>query len=490
MNTFMNNLNAVSNFTLTENGALTHKSTMNMVLDMFAMGAAYRNRTEEDCILLFKNAYEENPELALKCLFYIGDCRGGQGERRFFCTCYNWLAKNDSEVALRNMELIPVYRRWKDVIYSLVDTPIESDMFKFIDKQLKLDMQCETPSLLGKWLPSENTSSKETRALARKTRKALNLDSKSYRQMLSALRQKINVLERLMSAGEWDKIKFDKIPSKAGLIYKNAFARRDIISQKYKEFVEDKNTTVNAKDLYPYEIVNEALKWHITDTDKLVIEKYWNNLPDYFNGDDSSMLVMVDTSGSMCGPHAAAPINVAISLGMYAAERSKGPFKDHYISFSRNPKLVKIEGADFADKVERIYVTNICENTDVAKALELLKHIALLPTTKKEDIPKTLVIVSDLEFDYMTTGRIGSSANAETLLEGIAKEWEKAGLELPHIVFWNVDARQNNIPMLGRSRISYVSGMSPTIFETIITGKSGVELMLEILNSARYEAIH
>ena len=77
-NTFMENLTNATNFMVTENGALAHKSTRSMVYDMFAFGGAYRKRTDEDCIWLFKNAYEENPELALKCLFYLRDCRGGK----------------------------------------------------------------------------------------------------------------------------------------------------------------------------------------------------------------------------------------------------------------------------------------------------------------------------------------------------------------------------------------------------------------------------
>ena len=164
MNTFMNEMKAADNYTLTENGAITRKSTLNKVLDMFALGGAYRNRSDEDCMLLFKQAYEEDPELALKCLFYIADCRGGQGERRFFRVCFNWLAKNKPAAARRNLELIPVFRRWDDVIYSCIGTPLEKDALAFIKEQLALDIECKTPSLLAKWLPSENASSAETKS--------------------------------------------------------------------------------------------------------------------------------------------------------------------------------------------------------------------------------------------------------------------------------------------------------------------------------------
>lgn len=136
----MNQLNNNMNFKYTENGALAHKRLNSDVYTLFAFGAAYRKRSDEDVILLFKNAFEENAELALKCLFYIRDCRGGQGERRFFRVCMKWLAENYPEVAKRNLEYIPIYGRWDD-LYLFVDTPLEKDAFNLIKKQLILDME-------------------------------------------------------------------------------------------------------------------------------------------------------------------------------------------------------------------------------------------------------------------------------------------------------------------------------------------------------------
>ena len=111
MNTFVNGLADATNFSRTDNGALAHKTTRSAVYDMFALGGAYRRRTDEDCILLFKNALEENESLALKCLFYLRDCRGGQGERRFFRVCYKWLAQKQPKIAKRNLEQLSEYGR-------------------------------------------------------------------------------------------------------------------------------------------------------------------------------------------------------------------------------------------------------------------------------------------------------------------------------------------------------------------------------------------
>lgn len=506
MSKFLNGMVDATNFTLTENGGVTHKTTKSDLLDMFAIGAAMRKRSNEDVILMWRKAYAENPVYALKCLFYIRDVRGGQGERRFFRVCLADLAKQDIEAARRNLQFVSEFGRWDD-LYVFVGTALERDALQIMKDQLNLDVQCKTPSLLAKWLKSENTSSAESRRLGNITREFLGMSHKQYRKTLSILRERINVLERLMSEGRWDEIEFDKIPSKAGLKYKNAFARRDIIKAKYEAFAKDTTKTVNAKTLYPYECVAEALKmcrhdsWHrhektlpdLNDVNRLMVNKYWDNLADYFNGASFNGIAVVDTSGSMVSSEASAPINVAISLGLYCAEKANGPFAGHYISFASRPQLIATEGVDLVDKVQRIYRTNLVDNTNIEATFDLMLDTALRTKCSQDDLPQNVIIISDMEFDSATSGWRSNSTinrrNAETVLEGIARKWASYGYKMPHLIFWNVDARQNNIPMLGNGPISYVSGFSPSIFETIMSGKTGYDLMMEKLNTERYAVI-
>lgn len=504
-NKLLNAVKEATNVTRTENGAVTRKTTMSALLDLFGTGAAYRTRSESDCIVLFQKAFDENPVYALKCLFYLRDARGGQGERRFFRVVTKWLADNKTAAMKHNLKYVPEFGRWDD-LYVFVGTALEKDAFDLMGEQFVLDLQCKTPSLLAKWLKSENTSSAQSRALATKTRKVFGLTPREYRKSLSILRARINVLERLMSAGEWDKIEFDKIPSKAGLIYRNAFARHDVERMRadknavaYKDFVQDKNTKVNAKALYPYEVVAKATnycginRWwdpHVKNndpTERAAINKYWDNLEDYFKGASLDALCMIDTSGSMWGTEASAPINVAISIGLYAAERARGPFHGHYISFSSRPQLIETYGSDFVDKVKRIYSTNLCENTNIEAAFDMLLNTAIKSHCRQSDLPKTIIVVSDMQFDAQR-GRYGSS-NA-TLMENIAYKWQRAGYQMPELVYWNVQARGNNvISMQAKDGITFVSGFSPTLFSQIMMGKTGYELMMDKLNSERYECI-
>jgi hypothetical protein len=191
---------------------------------------------------------------------------------------------------------------------------------------------------------------------------------------------------------------------------------------------------------------------------------------------------------------AAAPINVAISLGMYCAERAGGPFAGHYVSFSGQPRLVTVEGVDFCDKVKRIYDTNLCQNTNIEATFDMLLNTAIANRCTQEDLPQNIIVISDMEFDQGTGNRSWSGArqawNPKTLMEQIRVKWANHGYRMPHLIYWNVDARQNNIPEdMGCGLVSYVSGMSPSIFEQIMSGKTGYDLMMEKLDSERYAVI-
>lgn len=500
MNKFLNSMKRNDNFTTTENGSITHRSTMNDCLDFFALGGAMRNRSDEDIILMFRKAYNENPLIAMKLLFYFRDVRGGQGERRLFRVITKDLAKNNPKVLKKNLNNIYEFGRWDDLIeLAFKGSGVEKEVIAIIKAQLSTDLQntktLGSVSLLAKWMPSIGTSSKETVMKAKYLAKQLNMSLKKYRKTLTKLRKYINIVETTMSKNEWNKIEFDKLPSKAGLKYRKAFERH--CGERYADFMDNKETKVNASTLYPYEVVEKAISlfrgWYgycnLTYRDNEVevnaINKYWENLKDYFNGKSCNMIPVVDTSGSMMGT----PINVAISLGLYCAERNHGPFKDHYISFSRQARLVETEGIDFVDKVRRIYKTNICENTNIESVFDLILDIALENNLRQDELPHNVVIISDMQFDYGVGDYSFRRRNKSTLMEDIADKWRRNGYEMPHLIYWNVDARQNNIPMIGKGRISYVSGFSPSTFEMVLTGKTGYELMLETINQDRYECI-
>ena len=511
-NTFMNAMKSQNNYKRTENGAVAKKSTMSKVYDLFALGGAYRSRSESDILLLFTEAYQESPVYAIKCLTYLRDIAEGQGERRFFRVCLKWLGMYHSEVARRNMRtwVEDNFIRWDD-LFVLFDTNNERDVMNLINDQLIADMHAYQSSknapvsLCAKWMPSENTSSSDTRHKARKVIQALGVTPRNYRKMLSMLRERIQVVERLMSQNRWEEIDFSKLPSRAGLIYRNVFKSKGLIAEKYKAFAQNSETKVNAKTLYPYDVVAAAIKcmgsksyWphsntDLNDTERLMVNKYWENLKNYLDQGTLNGLVVCDTSGSMClgVSDTAAPIDVAVSLALYTAERANGPFKNHYISFSRNARLVETSGVDFCDKVDKIVRSNICENTNLESVFDLILDTAIRNNVRPEDMPKSLIIISDMEADC-ATGHGYDHFDKETFTDSMRAKWyKKCGgrYEWPELYYWNVSARNSTFLSDPKSGITFLSGASPVLYEQILKGITGQDIMLEKLNSERYKNI-
>jgi len=504
MNGLLKGLKEKENVTRTENGAVTYKSTLNKVYDLFATGASMRGANESTCMNLFKEAYEESPTMALKCLFYLRDVRGGQGERRFFRLAMKWLASKYPQEAKRMIPLVSIYGRYDD-LYVFVDTSCEKQMFGY----LKILVDTDADHLVYKWLKSENCSSRDSKLLARRTREAFGMTPREYRKMLTEGRKNCHLVETLMSQNRWNEIEFQKLPSRAGMLYRNAFARREETKERYEEFMRNEKTAVHAGTLYPYDVVHAvgelwSHSWHgrdivvdVNDVHRLAINKYWDNLTDYFNGASLNALVVCDTSGSMLSGFNSkiAPIDVAISLALYTAERANGPFHNHFISFSSTPKLIETRGVDFCDKVTRIYNQNLCENTNIEATFDLILNTAKAAKLSQDELPEHLVIVSDMQFD-MARGAYSYWGHSEaddtkTLMEKIRGKWRLAGYQMPKLVFWNVNANVGggSIPMKDEDGITFVSGASPVIFEQIMKGKTAQDLMYDKLLSDRYKAI-
>lgn len=461
------------NYTVTENGAVAYKSTFNKCLDFFGLAGAMRNNLQE-ALNLFKLAFSEDKLVAIRLLFYFRDVRGGQGERDVFKTCLNWLANENSSMVSDNLfPHVVEHGRWDD-LYCLVDTKCEKEMFQYMHNMFLKDLQSQAPTLLGKWLKSENASSQETKKLATKTRLAFGLSSRQYRQSLSLLRGKINVLEVLMSTGQWDKIDFSKLPAKASMIYKTAFYKRQPV--RYQEFinaVEKGEVAVKSSTLYPYELVNNVLYKNNTNADKIYLNSAWENLPDYIGDDTSNSIAVVDVSGSMCGD----PMSVSISLGMYLAERCKGAFHNHFITFHDKPNIIEIpSNLSFVEKVGFIENAEWGMNTNVKAVFDLILRTAVNNNTPASEIPQNVYIISDMEFD-----RCKRHDDDKALFDIIEKEWNDSGYELPRLIFWNVNARKSQFPKI-IGNVTLISGLSPSIFTSTLKNLSPVDTLMDAIS--------
>ena len=482
----LNYLKQEANKTVTENGAATHITTESDCLDLFATIGALRRESDSEIVTRFIRAYSENKDIAMKLLFFARDIRGGLGERRVFKVILNWLANNEPATVRKNLEYVAEYGRFDDLL-CLMGTACEKDMLDVLKAQFEADNNALANggevSLLAKWLPSVNASSSETVLYAKKIAKHFGLNDASYRKALVALRAHIRIIENNLREKDYS-FDYSKQPSKAMYKYRKAFIRND--GERYSQFL-DKVTTGEAKlhasTLMPYEIITPFFRRNVSDEERKAINTTWISQEDF--GDTENALAVIDGSGSMYGGADPMPATVALSLGIYFAERNKGAFKNHFITFSENPQLVEIKGEDILDKVRYCHGFNEVANTNIQKVFELILDAAKKNSVPQDELPKKLYIISDMEFDYCAEDA------SLTNFEYAKKLFAEAGYTLPEIVFWNVASRNRQQPVTRNEQgVALVSGCTPRLFSMVASGTMNpYAFMLEVVESERYAKI-
>ena len=475
-----------ANRTYTENGAPTYATSGSHCLDLFATIGALRSAEEQEILRRFVRAFTENPDLAMKTLFFARDVRGGLGERRVFRLCLNWLAKNAPDSVRKNMPHVAEYGRWDDLL-ALLGTPCEKDALETIRRQLEADWNAmdmgDDVSLLAKWLPSVNASNPQTVQDAKRIARYLGLRDAQYRKMLVQLRQRIRILENNLREKDYT-FDYAKQPSKAMFKYRKAFQRND--GERYGAFlgkVSRGAAQLHTGTLTPYEIIKPFFQEYVENQEAKAIDATWKAQED-FTGDENA-LVVIDGSGSMYCRTDPMPATVALSLGIYFAERNTGAFRNHFITFSEKPQLVEIQGETIQEKVRYCRGFDEVANTNIQKMFELILRTAVKNKVPQAEMPSTLYIISDMEFDSCTRGA------DLTNFEYAKKIFGEAGYQLPRVVFWNVQSRNAQQPVTQNEQgVALVSGCSPRIFRMLSSGNlSPMGYMLDILGVERYQKI-
>ena len=475
-----------ANRTYTENGAVTHATTYSDCLDLFATIGALRSSDEQEILKRFVRAFTEDPDLALKTLFFARDVRGGLGERKVFRVCLQWLAHNAPASVKKNIPYVAEFGRWDDLL-SLMGTPCEKNAMLQIKKQLNADLEAmdmgDDVSLLAKWLPSVNASNAQTVQYAKRIARFLGMTDATYRKTLVKLREHIRIIENSLREKDYT-FDYSKQPSKAMFKYRKAFYRND--GERYGEFlgkVSRGEAQLHTGTLTPYEIIKPFFRNQVSDQEAAAIDATWNAQEDFTR--DENALVVIDGSGSMYSRIDPMPATVALSLGIYFAERNTGAFHNHFITFSERPQLVEIKGETILEKVRYCRNFNEIANTNIQRVFELILRAAVKNNVPQAEMPSTLYIISDMEFDCCAEG-------AEiTNFEYAKKIFAEAGYQLPRVVFWNVQSRNQQQPVTQNEQgVALVSGCSPRIFSMLKSGiLSPLGYMLDILGAERYEKI-
>ena len=421
------------------------------------------------------------------------------------------MVDNHCDILEKIYEYIPEYGRWDILIlladpYFNINKGFRLQVIKFIERQLVYDLKQisksrSSISLLGKWLPSENASSKETIRMARQLMRDLNIKPKTYRKALTLLRKKLNVVEVDMSSNHWEDIQYEAVPSKANLKYSDAFLRHDEERRReYLSKVVKGESKINAKVVAPYEIVKDysGIYCNMVNSYNETLEQMWKALPQY---QLDNILVVRDGSGSMTdriGNTKVTCLQVATSLAVYAAEHNKGIWKDKFITFSSKPQFINLSKcSSLKEKLEVCSRYDECSNTDIYKTMKLILNTAINNGCKQKDMPKSILIVSDMQFDdyhgyYYDRFEHGAFNYDKVLFESIKTEYMAAGYKLPRIIFWNVNNRGNKTIPLQENELGLVlcSGFSTNIFKMVLGNEvDPYKQLLKVLNSERYSFI-
>ena len=478
MNTFAS---AVTNqMTTTENGMLSPLKSSNACVDLFYKISSSRG---QDIIPAFTAAYVENKDLALRITLHARDIRQGSGERQIFKDILQHLERVDGESACLLMNKVEELGRWDDLFIDHVNLKCQNHAFTLVKNALMAGN-----SLAFKWAVREKSAKSD---IAREFRNFLKMSPKEYRKFLVA---GTNVTENSMCQNKWEDINFSQVPSVCHARNKKAFGRH---TEKYGEYVQalvkgDPTVSIKAGAIFPHDVLKGKISTEYSfyreptpeynETELAVIEQQWKSLPNYVG--DSNILPLVDVSGSMCCAVSGSTtaLDIAVSLGLYLADKNTGAFKDMFLTFSGEPELLLLKG-NIIQKIDQMVASHWAMNTDLNKAFNKILKTAIEGKVSQEEMPKVLLILSDMQID--------STGYNETTFEMIARQYNASEYTLPQIVFWNLLNRDNVPVKFDTNGTALVSGYSPSVLKAIL--KNDMEeftpenIMLQTVCVPRYD---
>lgn len=406
---------------------------------------------EESALALFQKMWIVEPDTSMKLLFWLRDPRGGAGNRSGARACWHWLATNDQKWADANLHLLTKYGRWDD-LRSLFGTPLEEQAASVWANALK-----EKDVLAAKWCDRSDFP----------VRKMLEMKVGPFRRFLAALRRQ-HIVEHKMCTSQWKEIEYPHVPSVAMSRYTNAFKKHDEEGfAEFKEAVKKGEVEIKASVLFPHDCVRTA-----QHGDAEVADLQFEALPNYMP-EDEKILMLCDTSGSMCAPvdggSSVQRIHVSMGLSLYCSAKmpTDSPFYKKFIKFESEDKLVSWEGRSFSEALEdREIFDGACGSTNIGAALRTILVTAKMFSVAPENMPTSLVIVSDNQFDSM----VEDDSDERTVAEQYMQKWEEAGYSRPKIVYWNVAGYAGSPATVKMPNTGLVSGFSAAILKAIFEG--------------------
>lgn len=391
----------------------------------------YRSCNEDEIIQDFLGIFYINTAKSIKLLFFIRDKRDGLGERRVFKVIIKFLASEHPYIIEKIINYIYKYGRWDDY-FALFDTKFEDKVISIFKEQIQIDLGSNNPSTLGKWLKSENASSKETIMLAKKTRILLGYSSKDYRKILTILRRRIRNNQIICKGiNEVDK---------------------------YKYSIRDTSTFLNF-DNHANKIVNDILNSYYYKENTLVV----NAIKEYDEDLNNTYISLL-----------------AFALLLFK-KMNFNFFKNYYMSFKSNPKFNKILQEDY----KNIYNTikpNLSEAIiSLDESLDLLLFTLIKKDIKRLESPKSILFIYNDNKDLDISN-----------YSDIEEKWILSGYDMPKIKLWNLNSLKDEFEIYEDDKIVYIKGFEKDFWYYLLEGKeiNKTKIYLNKFNKLEYNEIN
>jgi len=466
-------------YSKTDNNGVALATTNNIFLDLFINMTRDYSYDE-----LSKNMHlcmKKDPYKTIAIIFNCRDRKNGKKEKKISNYAIKWL-KNNNWIKTYEGNIynyINKYGCWKDILTKkYID--IDGIEIKLIAEELIKDKKKlnngEKVSICAKWAPSENRKYDKRNFITEKIARIIyeklennneltddisikynNKLKEFYRkEYITPLRNKINIIEKKMCNNDWDKIEYEKVPGVASKKFKNAFMKHD--KERYDEYLKNVmsgNSKINVTGILPHELVNYYLLNPTLEIDN-TIESQWKTILQDMKSTElfNNLISVVDVSGSMfSAKNGSIPAQVAIALGLLISNCTTGSFKNKVITFHHIPTFHEINGETLKEQVESIRNADWGYNTNFESIADLIINYGIDNNLNDSDMPKKLVILSDMQFDeavknyneyneyneYSEDNDINNN-KLELLYNTFSNNFINNNYVVPKLIYWNLNS--------------------------------------------------
>jgi hypothetical protein len=477
----------------TNEGAIQYEHTLDHLVECFSKIGSIRKNSfygnQESAVSLFQKAWIVDKYKSFQILLWLRDRTDGAGSRQAFKDCLQWLAEYDPQWVKANLSQIPELGRWDD-LRVLFGTSLEDVAVNYWVSSIMNDNV-----LAAKWADRKDIP----------LRKKLGMNEAQFRKMLANIR-KGHIVEHKMCQKKWESIDYSTVPSVAMARYAKAFSRND--GERFGEYinqVKQGTAKVNTSVLFPHDCVRTATYGNSPD----LADQQFENLPNFMEGTDEKIMVICDSSGSMSKVISGKirAVDVAMGLSLYCSSKvsKDSPFYKKFIGFCSEGSFKDWNGLNFSQALrDRSIFDGAIGSTRIDKALDLILKTATFFKLSQDQLPTTLLIISDMQFHEGTSRQLtpyfqrgyniqdnirNGVKGTDTEVNRCLNEFVKVGYQKPKVVYWNTAGYSGSPEIATSKNVGLISGFSPSVLSAVLKGEKFDPISIMERTLEKYEVV-